>query len=161
MKSRNLFLKTGVTLFNWKYWDWKRNISIQNCLVRSQTLRQIEWEVQNGSITKNENLPLTTLHFEKFFSVYELPIKSWFDVPTTQMSIFLLFVSAGVHLREFFSLLVSLNQWMNKFIRKAFLVKYFMLTIFAKKLHHRCLTAFKPIRSQCILSLPPENIIKR
>ena len=49
---------------------------MQNCLVRSQTLRQIEWEVQNGSITKNENLPLTTLHFEKFFSVYELPIKS-------------------------------------------------------------------------------------
>ena len=40
--------------------------------------------------------PVTTLFFLKFVSVWE-PLKmSWFDVPTTQMPIFILFVSAAV-----------------------------------------------------------------
>ena len=32
-------------------------------------LRQMEWRVQNGSITKNGLLPVTTLLFRKYFSV--------------------------------------------------------------------------------------------
>ena len=39
-------------------------------------------------------LPLYFL--ENFGSVQEPLIKRWFQVPTTQMSIFILFVSAGV-----------------------------------------------------------------
>ena len=30
-------------------------------------LRQIEWEVQNGPITKDGVLPVTTLFFQKFY----------------------------------------------------------------------------------------------
>ena len=36
---------------------------------------------------------------------------SWFDVPSTQMSIFILFASAGVWFEGAFSLWVSLIPW--------------------------------------------------
>ena len=36
LKSDNLFQKAGVLFFSWKHHDWKRNISIQNCPLRSQ-----------------------------------------------------------------------------------------------------------------------------
>ena len=52
----------------------------------SAMLRQIEWGVQNGPITKNEVLPVTTFLFENFASVQDLLIMSLFDVPITQMS---------------------------------------------------------------------------
>ena len=58
-------------------------------------LRQIQWWVKNGSVTKNEVLPVTTLLFWKFCSSLRTS-KSWFEVPTAQISILLLFVSAGV-----------------------------------------------------------------
>ena len=51
-------------------------------------LRQIEWRLQNGPITKSGVLPVTTLFFGKFVPVLEPLKKSYFDVPTTQMSIF-------------------------------------------------------------------------
>ena len=51
----------------------------------------------------------TILFFEKFVSFYESFIKSWFDVPTTQMSIFMLSLIAGVLFESAFSLWVSLN----------------------------------------------------
>ena len=35
-------------------------------LCQKLMLRQIEWEVQNGSTTKNEDLAVTTLFFRKF-----------------------------------------------------------------------------------------------
>ena len=50
----------------------------------------MQWEAQNGPITKNGVLP------SNFFVVEPLIIKSWFDVQTTRMSIFILFASAGV-----------------------------------------------------------------
>ena len=59
-------------------------------------LRQIEWRLQNGPITKSGVLPVTTLFFRKFVPVLEPLKNSLFDVPTTQMSIFVFFVSAGV-----------------------------------------------------------------
>ena len=49
-------------------------------------LRQIEWGVRNGPITKNEVLPVTTFLFENFASVQDLLIMSLFGVPITQMS---------------------------------------------------------------------------
>ena len=58
--------------------------------------KQIEWGVQNGTITKNGAFPVTILFFWIFFSVWNRLIKSLFDVQTTQMSISILFVTAGV-----------------------------------------------------------------
>ena len=59
-------------------------------------LRQIEWRLQNGPIAKSGVLPVTTLFFGKFVPVLEPLKKGWFDVPTTQMSILVFFVRAGV-----------------------------------------------------------------
>ena len=58
-------------------------------------LRQVEWGVENGSITKNEFCPVTTLFFCKFCFRLTTSYKK-FDVPTTQMSILILFVITGV-----------------------------------------------------------------
>ena len=73
LKNEKLFQNTGVQFFSWKYKDRKSNISNisksdrqQNCPVRSHVLRQIEWGVQNGPITKNRVLPVTALFFWKF-----------------------------------------------------------------------------------------------
>ena len=78
-------------------------------------LRQIEWWVQNGPITKNGVLPVTTLFFKNFVSVPR--IKSWFNVPTTQMPIFLpLFVSARILFDGNIFVRVSLNQLWSTFI---------------------------------------------
>ena len=73
-------------------------------------LRQRGWAGQNGPITMNGILPATTLFFENFVSVSEPHKKSWFDVPTTQMAIFILFESVGVLFENAFSLWVSLNS---------------------------------------------------
>ena len=47
--------------------------------------------------------------FEIFVLVEEPRIKSWFDVPATQMSIFIIFESVGVLFEGAFSLWVSLT----------------------------------------------------
>ena len=62
-------------------------------------------------MTINENFEhFQYLNFENFFSVVSEPlIKSWFDVPTTQMPVFILFVNAGVLSDGGVSLWVSLN----------------------------------------------------
>ena len=73
-------------------------------------LRQIEWWPPNGPITKNGVLPVTTLFFWGFcFSLRTSFLKSWFNVPTTQMSVLILFVSAGVLFEGDFSLRISLS----------------------------------------------------
>ena len=72
-------------------------------------LRQIERRVQNRPITNNGVLSETTLFFKNFVSVQEPLIKSWFDVPTTQIPILALFVSTAVLLDGVFSLRVSLK----------------------------------------------------
>ena len=48
------------------------------------------------------------IFFENFVSAEKPLKKSWFDISTTQMSIFILFVSAGVLFEGDFSLWVSL-----------------------------------------------------
>ena len=65
LEKENLFQKTGVSLLSWKHLNWKCIISIQNCQIK-WLLRQIEWWVQNGPITKKGVLPVTTLLFSKF-----------------------------------------------------------------------------------------------
>ena len=67
-------------------------------------LRQLKWRLQNGPITKS-SAKLTKMwsfgsnyliFFGKFVSVLEPLQKSSFDAPTTQMPIFVFFVTAGV-----------------------------------------------------------------
>ena len=71
-------------------------------------LRQIEWWVQNGPSIKNGVSPVTTLFFWKFCLGLRTSYKK-FDVPTTEMPIFLVFVSAGDLFDGAFSLWVSLK----------------------------------------------------
>ena len=64
-------------------------------------LRQIEPRLQNRPITKSGLLPVTPFVFfeeeeEEFVLVLEPLKKSYVDVKTTQMSIFVFFVTAGV-----------------------------------------------------------------
>ena len=66
--------------------------------------------VQNGPVTKNGVLPVIALFFWKFCFSLTTSLKSRYDVPTTQMSVFILFVSAGVLLEDAFSLSVSLKH---------------------------------------------------
>ena len=66
-------------------------------------LRQIEWAVQNRPIAKNGVFPVTTFFFENV-------IKSWFNVPTTRMFIFIHFTSPKASFDSVFSLRVFLKE---------------------------------------------------
>ena len=68
-------------------------------------LRQIDWGVQNGPFTKNGVLSVITLFFTKLCFSLKPRVKSLFDVPSTQMSVFILFESV----RDLFEGAVSLN----------------------------------------------------
>ena len=59
-------------------------------------LRQMERGVQNGSIVKNFCLLVNTSFFWIFFQFKNLLLKNWFDLPTTEMPMFILFISAEV-----------------------------------------------------------------
>ena len=75
-------------------------------------LTQIEWGVQNGPITNNRALPLTTLFFwiKKKNWVEEPLINSWFNVPVTKVSIFVLFLGSWILFESEFSLWVPLKD---------------------------------------------------
>ena len=85
---------------------------------------EIESGVQSGYITKNGVLPVTTFFLENFASVYESRIKSWFDVPTNQMLIFILLKSIGVLFESAFSLWVSLRYYHMTIIIEDEIVSY-------------------------------------
>ena len=55
-------------------------------------------------------MPLTTLFFENLIRVLKSVISSWFNILITQLSLFVLFVSAWVLFEGVFSLWVSLRQ---------------------------------------------------
>ena len=133
LRDRHVFMWQSVEILNnfntltLKQTFWKRKTFFKNldyCFLVESTirlkthyfytkllyqkpmLRQIEWWMQNGPIIKNEILPVTILFFERNFIFL---IKSLFDVSTTQMPIFLLFVNAGVLFDSAFSLWVSIT----------------------------------------------------
>ena len=67
LNLKEIFWKTQIFFEKLEYlFLVESNISILNCSVRSLMLRQIEWCVQNGLITKNGVLPGTTLFFRIF-----------------------------------------------------------------------------------------------
>ena len=58
-------------------------------------LKLIEWWAPNGPITKNAVFLVTTLFFGKFcFGLRASNIECWFNIPTTQISTLILFLSA-------------------------------------------------------------------
>ena len=89
-------VKNWSTIFKLKALRLKTHYFNTKLPYQKPILRQIELWVQNGPITKNRVLPVTTLFFGNFFPVLEPLKKSLFDVPATQMSMFVFFVSAGV-----------------------------------------------------------------
>ena len=66
--------------------------------------------VQNGHHKERSFASNYFIFFENFVSVEEPLVRSWFDVPTTWMSIFILSVSAGVLFEAPFSLWLSLGR---------------------------------------------------
>ena len=76
---------------------------------QKQMLRQIEWWVQNGLITKNGVLPATTLFFWKFCFSSRTSYKELICCTNNSMPVFILFVSSGVLFDGAFSLCVSLS----------------------------------------------------
>ena len=65
-KMQVFFKKTGVTPFSWNTTTQHFHTEL---LCQKPILTQIEWGVQNGPITKNRVLPVTTFFFENFVSV--------------------------------------------------------------------------------------------
>ena len=66
LKNWNFSSKAGVLFFSSEYYEWSRNVSIKNLYYRKSMLRQIEWRLQNGSISKKRLLPLSNKICWKF-----------------------------------------------------------------------------------------------
>ena len=88
--------------------NFKRVVSCQKlfhnweCVFKTNRMMSTKWSYRKEwSFASND-----VIFFENFVSVSEPPKKSWFDVPITQMSIFIFFVSAGVLFNCVFSLKV-------------------------------------------------------
>ena len=64
LENENRFRETGVPFFGWNHYDWKHHFH-SKLLCQKPMLRQIEWRLQNGPITKSGVLPVTTLFFWK------------------------------------------------------------------------------------------------
>ena len=76
LENGNLFQKTVVWFFSWKYWlRLKMHYFHRKLSCQKPILKQIEWWVQNGPITKNEVLPVTTLFFWKFCFIIRTSFK--------------------------------------------------------------------------------------
>ena len=72
-KTKTVF-KNWSTVFQLKPLRLKTHHFHSKLLCQKPMLRQIEWRLQNGPITKSGALPVTTLFFEKFVSVLK-PLK--------------------------------------------------------------------------------------
>ena len=65
-KNEKLFTENWSTVFKLKVIRLKRQHFHTKLLCHKPVLRQIEWGVQDGSITKNGVLPVTTSFFREF-----------------------------------------------------------------------------------------------
>ena len=84
-----------------KVWHFRTKLPSQKPM-----LRQIESGVQNGPITKNTDLPVAILFLWKLRFSIRVNLKY---LPTIEMSVFILFLIAGVLFEGVFSLWVSLK----------------------------------------------------
>ena len=115
LENENLFQKTGVPFFSWKHWNCIEIASFPSKTTISEASVKTEWWVQNGPVPKNGVLWVTNFFFffENFVSFKEPLIKSLFDVPTMQMHILVLFVSARVLFDVAFSLWIKKLKRIN------------------------------------------------
>ena len=130
LKIESFSQKTGVSFLNWKYSNWKRNISTQNYPVRSQCWDKNNWEYKMDLSEKKRSFASNCFiffFFWKFCFSLEPLTKSFFDVWTTQMSVFILFVSAGVLFEGGFSYNHSIGNNCPEFHYR-FLHSYFLET---------------------------------
>ena len=104
-----------MTVFHFKSTTNESATSLYKLSCQKPMFMQIEWEVQNGLVTKNGLLPLITYCFKSLIWALEPLIKSCFNVPMVQIYTFILFVSASVLLEGVFSLRVPLNSNFNSF----------------------------------------------
>ena len=81
------FSENWLTVFRLKVLRLKAQHFHTKLTCKKPMLREIEWGVQNGPIAKNGVLPETILCFWTFWISYE----NWFDIPTTQISVFIYF----------------------------------------------------------------------
>ena len=109
LENENFFSKNWRTIFQLKALRLKTHHFHTKLPYQKPILRHIESWVQNGPISKNGVLPVTTFFLWKFCFYFRTSYKEWFDVPTTQMFIIVLFTSAGVLFDGAFSLRVSLT----------------------------------------------------
>ena len=65
LENENIFQKAGVPFFSWKHWLRTHHFHTK-LQYQKPILRQREWWVQNGPITKIGVSPVTTLFFWKF-----------------------------------------------------------------------------------------------
>ena len=104
--KRKLFKKTGVL----KALRLKTHHFHTKLPYQKPMLRQIEWWLQNGPITKNGVLPVTTSFFKKLCFSLRTSYKELIWCTNDPVPIFILFVSTGVLFDGAFSLWVSLKK---------------------------------------------------
>ena len=124
---KQLFWKTKTFFNNWSIIFWLKALRLETHFFHTKLpyqkpmLRQIEWWVQNGPVTKEQSFTSNYFIFLKnLFQLKKEPlIKSWFDVLMTRTP-YSYFVSAGVLFGGAFSLwvsfIVSSSHILNSFL---------------------------------------------
>ena len=107
--------------------------------IKANRMGSIKW-----TFTKKGVLPLTTLLFWKF----SLSINSWFNVPTTQMFIFILFTSTWISFLRFFFVqrawkLRSMSESWLVFCSKQFVIEPKSLKLCNNLMYLHCYQSLK------------------
>ena len=87
MGGENLCEKNGVSPFYLKVLRLKMQHFHTKLPSYKPMLKQIEWEVQNGNLTKSGVLPLTALSFSKIF--FGIRVDLMYQLPKCPYSYFL------------------------------------------------------------------------
>ena len=90
---KQILWKTQTLFKKLEYWFLVESTKTENTklLCQKSMFIQTKWGVQNGLFVKNGVMPVTILYFRKFCFSLRPRIKIWFEVPTIQMAIFMLF----------------------------------------------------------------------
>ena len=110
---KQIFWKIKTFLKKLEYCFLVESTEIENGIFPYKTaLRKANIKINRMGSTKwNHILPVTTLFFQNLYCSIRTSNKELINVPTTQMSIFILFVSAGDLFESAFSLWLSLRYY--------------------------------------------------
>ena len=115
----NIFNTLTLNLIFWKTKTFSKKVGYR-FLVESN-------KIENATFS---SFASSFYFFENFVSVWQRVVKSWFDVPATQMSIFLLIASAGVSFEAAFAPRVSPTRFLETLILPEILCKVLFKRIF-------------------------------